>query len=215
MAIAEARRFVRADGPDKVTGSGRYVADMNLTGQLVAKFKYAGVAHARIMRLDVSSARAIPGVFAVLTAADVPDVVYSPVVPDRRLFATEVVRFEGELLAAVAAVDAATAQAAVDAIVVEYEPLPIVDDLEAAIAKFKGTEAAVCFTSAYAANASAVQTLLGKEDIVVSDQLNHASIIDAVKVAGVQNKFRYDHSDMGDLEKQLKAARLGLGLALG
>jgi len=79
-------------------------------------------------------------------------------------------------------------------------------DLEAAIAKFKGTEAAVCFTSAYAANASAVQTLLGKEDIVVSDQLNHASIIDAVKVAGVQNKFRYDHSDMGDLEKQLKAA---------
>ena len=135
MAIAEARRFVRADGPDKVTGSGRYVADMNLTGQLVAKFKYAGVAHARIMRLDVSSARAIPGVFAVLTAADVPDVVYSPVVPDRRLFATEVVRFEGELLAAVAAVDAATAQAAVDAIVVEYEPLPIVDDLEAAIAE--------------------------------------------------------------------------------
>lgn len=38
MAIAEAPRFVRADGPDKVTGSGRYVADMNLTGQLVAKF---------------------------------------------------------------------------------------------------------------------------------------------------------------------------------
>jgi len=41
---------------------------------------------------------------------------------------------------------------------------------------------------------------------VVSDQLNHASIIDAVKVAGVQNKFRYNHSDMGDLEKQLIAA---------
>lgn len=79
-------------------------------------------------------------------------------------------------------------------------------ELESAIAKFKNTEAAVCFTSAYSANASAVQTLLGKEDIVVSDQLNHASIIDAVKVAGVQNKFRYNHSDMGDLEKQLIAA---------
>jgi len=51
-----------------------------------------------------------------------------------------------------------------------------------------------------------VQTLLGKDDIVVSDQLNHASIIDAVKVAGVQNKFRYNHSDMGDLETQLIAA---------
>lgn len=79
-------------------------------------------------------------------------------------------------------------------------------ELESAIAHFKNTEAAVCFTSAYAANASAVQTLLGKDDIVVSDQLNHASIIDAVKVAGVQNKFRYAHSDMDDLEKQLVAA---------
>ena len=133
MAIAEASEFVRADGPDKVTGSGRYTADINLTGQLVAKFKYAGIAHARIARLDVSAAVAMPGVFAVLTSDDVPDVIYSPVVPDRRLFAKDVVRFEGELLAAVAAVDAATAQAAVDAIEVEYEPLPIVDDLEEAL----------------------------------------------------------------------------------
>ncbi|MEM9203669.1 MAG: xanthine dehydrogenase family protein molybdopterin-binding subunit [Actinomycetota bacterium] len=135
MAIAEAPRFVRADGPDKVTGSGRYTADINLTGQLVAKFKYAGVAHARIVSMDVRAAQALPGVFAVLTADDVPDVIYSPVVPDRRLFAKDVVRFEGEVVAAVAAVDAATAQAAVDAIVVEYDPLPIVDDLESAMAE--------------------------------------------------------------------------------
>ena len=79
-------------------------------------------------------------------------------------------------------------------------------ELEKRIAEFKGTEAAVCFTSAYSANASAVQTLLGKEDIVVSDQLNHASIIDAVRVAGVKNKFAYAHSDMGDLEAKLKQA---------
>ena len=58
-------------------------------------------------------------------------------------------------------------------------------ELEHKIARFKGTEAAVTFSSAYAANASAVQTILGKEDIVISDQLNHASIIDAVRVAGV------------------------------
>ena len=62
------------------------------------------------------------------------------------------------------------------------------------------------FSSAYAANASAVQTILGKEDIVVSDQLNHASIIDAVRVAGVQNKFAYKHSDMADLEAKLVEA---------
>ena len=79
-------------------------------------------------------------------------------------------------------------------------------ELEEKIARFKGTEAAVTFSSAYAANASAVQTIMGKEDIVVSDQLNHASIIDAVRVAGVQNKFAYTHSDMGDLETKLAAA---------
>jgi glycine C-acetyltransferase len=79
-------------------------------------------------------------------------------------------------------------------------------ELEKNIASFKGTEAAVTFSSAYAANASAVQTILGKEDIVVSDQLNHASIIDAVRVSGVQNKFAYKHSDMGDLESKLVAA---------
>uniref|UniRef100_A0A7S0L3J5 Aminotransferase class I/classII large domain-containing protein n=1 Tax=Coccolithus braarudii TaxID=221442 RepID=A0A7S0L3J5_9EUKA len=79
-------------------------------------------------------------------------------------------------------------------------------ELERAIAQFKGTEAAVCFTSAYAANASAVQTLLGRDDIVVSDQLNHASVIDAVRVAGVRNKFVYAHSDMQDLEAKLVAA---------
>merc|ERR1712166_168540 len=75
--------------------------------------------------------------------------------------------------------------------------------LEKAIADFKGTEGAVCFASAYAANASAVQTILGKDDIVVSDQLNHASIIDAVRVSGVRNKFAYAHSDMSDLESNL------------
>jgi len=127
-------RFVRADGPDKVTGTGRYTADLTLTGMLAAKFRYAGIAHARIARLDTTAARAIPGVFAVLTQADVPDVRYGGMVFDRTLFANEVVRFEGEVVAAVAAIDAATAQRAVDAIVVEYEPLPVVNDPEAALA---------------------------------------------------------------------------------
>lgn len=126
-------RFVRADGPDKVTGSGRYTADLTLTGCLAAKFRYAGVAHARIRRLDVSAARSMPGVFAVLTADDVPDVRYGPFVKDRTLFARDVVRFEGEIIAAVAAVDAATAQRAVDAIIVEFESLPVVNDIETAL----------------------------------------------------------------------------------
>jgi CO/xanthine dehydrogenase Mo-binding subunit len=126
-------RFVRADGPDKVTGSGRYTADLTLTGMLAAKFRYADVSHARITRLDVTAARAMPGVLAVLTADDVPDVRFGPFVQDRTLFARHVVRFEGEVVAAVAATTAAIAQRAVDAIVVEYSPLPVVTDLEAAL----------------------------------------------------------------------------------
>jgi CO/xanthine dehydrogenase Mo-binding subunit len=133
MSLTEAPKFVRADGPDKVTGSGRYTADMNLTGQLVAKFRYADVAHARVTNIDVSAAKAMPGVLAVLTGDDVPDLRYSPVVPDRTLFVKDVVRFEGEVVAAVAAVNAAIAQAAADSIVFEYDELPIVTDLEAAL----------------------------------------------------------------------------------
>ncbi len=133
-ATKPAPRFVRADGPDKVTGSGRYTADLTLTGALTAKFKYADVTHARITKLDVSAARAIPGVFAVLTQADVPNVKFGPFVQDRTLFADGTVRFEGEIIAAVAAVAAATADRAVAAIVVEYSPLPVVNDIEGALA---------------------------------------------------------------------------------
>jgi CO/xanthine dehydrogenase Mo-binding subunit len=129
----ERPRFVRADGPDKVTGSGRYTADLTLTGMLAAKFRYAGVSHARITRLDVSAARAMPGVFAVLTADDVPDVRFGPFVQDRRLFARDVVRFEGEVVAAVAAVNATVAEQAAAAIVFEYEPLPPITDIETAL----------------------------------------------------------------------------------
>ena len=124
--------FIRADGPDKVTGSGRYTADLTVAGMLVAKFRYAEVTHARIVELDTSAARAMPGVFAVLTTDDVPDVLYGSI-KDRRLFAKDVVRFEGEVVAAVAAIDEATATRAVEAIVVRYEPLPAVSDMEKAL----------------------------------------------------------------------------------
>ncbi len=80
-------------------------------------------------------------------------------------------------------------------------------ELESAIAKFKGTEASVVFSSAYMANAAAIQTLIGKEDIVISDELNHASIIDAVRLSGVKNKFIYKHVDIAELENKLKDAQ--------
>ena len=80
-------------------------------------------------------------------------------------------------------------------------------ELEEKIAKFKGTEAAVVFSSAYMANAAAIQTIIGKEDIVISDELNHASIIDAVRLSGVRNKYIYKHGDAKDLESKLLEAK--------
>ena len=104
MTIAPERKaFIRPDGNEKVTGLGRYTADINLTGQLHAKFRYADHPHARIVGIDTSAAAALPGVFAVLTYEDVPDVLYGGMVQDRRLFANEKVRWEGDVVAAVAA----------------------------------------------------------------------------------------------------------------
>jgi glycine C-acetyltransferase len=79
-------------------------------------------------------------------------------------------------------------------------------ELEEAIAKFKGTEKAVVFSTAYMANCAAIQTIIGKEDIVISDELNHASIIDAVRISGVKNKYIYKHADAKDLETKLVEA---------
>jgi CO/xanthine dehydrogenase Mo-binding subunit len=124
---------VRADGVAKVTGSGQYAADLSFTGQLHAKFKYSDHPHARLVRVDATKARMLDGVLAVLTHEDVPDVLYGGLVKDRRLFAREKVRWEGDVVAAVAALTPELAQEAVDLIEVEYEPLPPVTDPEAAM----------------------------------------------------------------------------------
>ena len=68
MATAAQTKFIRPDGKDKVTGLGRYTADLTMTGMLHACFRYADHAHARIRSIDASRARALPGVFCVLTA---------------------------------------------------------------------------------------------------------------------------------------------------
>jgi CO/xanthine dehydrogenase Mo-binding subunit len=131
---AEPRAFVRPDGKEKVTGTGRYTADLDLTGQLYARFRYADHTRARIVRIDTARARALPGVLAVLTHEDVPDVRYGQMVKDRRLFAKEEVRFEGDVVAGVAAATPELAAQAAALIEVEYEPLPPLSDVEAALA---------------------------------------------------------------------------------
>lgn len=77
-------------------------------------------------------------------------------------------------------------------------------ELEKRLAKFKGAEAALVVQGGYIANLVAIQTLMTKEDYVVSDELNHASIIDGIRLAGIKNKLIYKHNDMADLEAKLK-----------
>jgi len=125
--------FLRPDGKEKVTGSGRYTADLTLTGQTYARFRYADHPHARIVRIDTSKAKALPGVVAVVTQSDVPDVRFGGFVRDRTLFAKDIVRFEGEIVAGVAALTEEIAAEAARLIEVEYEPLPVVSDFIAAM----------------------------------------------------------------------------------
>ena len=79
-------------------------------------------------------------------------------------------------------------------------------ELEQALARFKQAEDAIVLQGGYMANMAAIQTIIGKEDIVISDELNHASIIDAIRLSQVGNKFIYKHLDMKDLEEKLKEA---------
>ncbi len=81
-------------------------------------------------------------------------------------------------------------------------------ELEKSLARFKNAEDAIVLTGGYMANLTAVQTIIGKEDIVISDALNHASIIDAVRLSGVKNKLIYKHLDTNDLEEKLKEAKI-------
>jgi CO/xanthine dehydrogenase Mo-binding subunit len=123
----------RVDGVEKVTGNALYTSDLPLEGVLWGKVLYSPYAHARILSIDTSAAKALPGVVAVITGADVGDGLYGSNLKDLPILARDRVRFVGERVAAVAAVDEDTAQAALDLIDVEYEELPAVFDLEEAM----------------------------------------------------------------------------------
>src|SRR3954454_15039292 len=124
----------RPDGVDKVTGEARYAADYATPGTLMGKTLHSPYAHARIVSIDVSAARALPGVHAVITAADIEAELYGRAIKDIPVLATDRVRYIGERIAAVAADDEDIAQQAVDLIEVEYEELPAVFEVEEALA---------------------------------------------------------------------------------
>jgi CO/xanthine dehydrogenase Mo-binding subunit len=118
----------RFDSPEKVTGRTQYVGDVQLPGLLQARLLRSPYAHARIKRIDTSRARALPGVRAVLTAADIPQLKPGAKTRAHALLAIDRVVFFGQPVAAVAADDLAIADEALDLIDVEYEPLPVAVD---------------------------------------------------------------------------------------
>src|SRR5438046_3729038 len=79
-------------------------------------------------------------------------------------------------------------------------------ELEAALTKFLGTAETILYPSCFDANGGLFETLLTEKDAVISDELNHASIIDGIRLCKAQ-RFRYKHNDMADLEAQLRAAK--------
>jgi 4-hydroxybenzoyl-CoA reductase subunit alpha len=116
----------KVDAWAKVVGETKYADDLFLPRMAYGKLLRSSHAHARIRSIDTSRARALPGVYAVITGADLPPVKFGilPVSQDEEALCTDKVRMVGDALAAVAAVDEETAEQACRLIEVDYEPLP-------------------------------------------------------------------------------------------
>jgi 4-hydroxybenzoyl-CoA reductase alpha subunit len=131
------QRVRRVDGPDKVTGSTKYTFDMVLPNMLYGKILRSPYPHAKILNIDTSRAERLIGVKAVVTGKDTPGRKQGiwrrfRELCDEEILCREKVRYIGDPVAAVAAIDEDTAEEALDLIEVEYEPLPAVfDPLEA------------------------------------------------------------------------------------
>jgi len=124
----------RVDGAAKVTGRARYADDLSLPRMLYGKILRSTQPHARIKAIDTSRAQALPGVHAIITGQDLP-IKYGmlPVSQEETALAVDKVRYVGEPVAAVAAVDEETAEEALQLIRVEYEPLPPIMSIEEAL----------------------------------------------------------------------------------
>jgi xanthine dehydrogenase molybdenum-binding subunit len=128
------KRIPKLDAPEKASGKTRYIHDIDVPGQLWGRILRSSRVHARIKRIDVSKARALPGVHVVITAADVPDQRPIGVNKDHPVLKGDKVRCIRDEIAAVAADSEVIAEEAVRLIEVEYEDLPVMVDPEASLA---------------------------------------------------------------------------------
>ena len=126
------KRVPKIDAVDKATGRSQYIQDMKLPGMLHGKILYSRFPHAKIVSIDTSKAKQMPGVRCVLTGEDFPDIRMGVYKDNRPIKKAKVCSYRDEV-AAVAAVDAETAAEALNRIEVIYEPLPGLFDPEAAM----------------------------------------------------------------------------------
>ncbi len=125
----------RRDARDKLRGKAQFAGDLVVPRMLHGRVLRSPIAHGRIVSIDTSAAEPVAGVVCVLTGRDLADMpCYGHAIKDRPIVAIDTVRFHGEPVAAVAAETPAAAAAAVEAIEVEYEELPVVGDVETALA---------------------------------------------------------------------------------
>lgn len=128
------QRITKLDAPEKAAGKTRYLHDIDVPGQLHGAILRSARVHARIVRIDTSRAKALPGVHAVLTAADVPDQRPIGVAKDHLPLKADRVRSVRDEIAAVAADTEVIARAALALIDVEYDDLPVLGDAQDALA---------------------------------------------------------------------------------
>ena len=128
------KRLPMLEGPGKATGRATYTHDVGLAGMLHAKILRSPHPHAKVLHVDLAPAKRLAGVRAAVSGKDFPDAIWGTRLEDRPVYAVDRVRFVGEPVAGVAAVDEDAALEALSLIRVEYEELPAVFDIEEAMA---------------------------------------------------------------------------------
>jgi CO/xanthine dehydrogenase Mo-binding subunit len=201
-------RPIRPDGVDKVTGRAKYGADAFAPGQLVGQILRSPHAHARIRSIDASEAEKLPGVKAVITSADLPDLTKG----DRNLrdilencMARKKALYDGHAVAAVAAVDAATARKALKLIKVDYEILPHVTDVDAAMK----AESPVIHDDIFTEGVEPKPTK--PSNIAKRSEFGHGDVAQGFKQADViiEKSFKTEQTHQGYIEPHACLASVG------
>lgn len=216
------RAIPQVDIEAKLRGQTEYIGDLRLPNMAHAAIVRSTVAHGRIRGIDTSRAERVPGVLAVATAADAPEVKFGPYTPDWEILARHKVRFIGDEVAAVAAIDEPTARYAASLVEVDVEELPAVFDPFAALA-----EGGPVIWDEYADNVSTLFTIergdtraafdaadLVVDDVYATSRMYHAYLepigviahyVDGVHVLHVPSHIPYR-------ARQTYSAALGLPL---